>query len=292
MNRYTILSLIALLVMVAAFPYYARREATRMSQAQAGQRQQVVAAGAHIYTDHCRQCHGDAGEGVGAMPPLNNPALAEVDAKLLFRTIARAAHGSEMAAWHIDEGGVLTDYQINQLVEFIRFADWGMASQMAQAEGALEIMPTAFEIGDAYLEVEPHECVSCHQDPEIHLDTFGLHCERCHTTLAWTPAYLTRHTFFLDHGGEGDVDCQTCHTQNYYTNTCYECHDHTPEQMKVVHLAENIPEYGNCAACHPTGQSGEARRLQEEHLIGSAEFPGMSLVSSQVPEIFLNDAGK
>lgn len=292
MNRYNALSLLALLVIVIALPIYARGEAQRMALAQANQRQQTIAAGAHIYTDHCRQCHGDSGEGVGAMPPLNNPALAEVDEKLLFKTIARAAHGSEMAAWHVDEGGVLSDYQITQLVEFIRHADWELASQMAQEEGPLTLLPTAFEVGDAYLEVEPHECVSCHQDPEVHLNLFGLHCERCHTTLAWTPAYLTRHTFFLDHGGQGNVDCQTCHTENYYTHTCYECHDHTPEQMETVHLAENIPDYAHCVSCHPTGQSGEARRLQQEGLLGAIEPSLGTLVKGETRVSLPHDGGK
>lgn len=290
MNRYTLISLIALLFFVVALPHYAMQEQARMKRAQETYRQQAVAGGAKLYIKHCRLCHGDVGEGVGAMPALDNPALIEVDPVLLSRTISRAAHGSEMAAWHIDEGGMLNDYQINELVNFIRFADWELAAQIAQEAGPQELVPTAYELGDAYLEVEPHDCVACHEDPTIHRGTFGLSCERCHTTVAWTPAYLTRHTFFLDHGGQGKVDCQTCHIENYYTHTCYECHDHQPQQMEEFHLAENIIEYQVCADCHPTGQPGEAERMLDEDLIGSAVISAEhSLANGIIPAFQVSD---
>ena len=49
--------------------------------------------------------------------------------------------------------------------------------------------------------------------------------------------------------------CETCHTKTYQTHTCYGCHDHTPEQMEEVHLAENITKYENCQECRPTEAS-------------------------------------
>lgn len=290
MNRYTLLSLIALLVFIIILPLYALQEQGRMVRVEEAFRQQAVAGGADLYVDHCRLCHGDTGQGVGAMPALDNPALVEVDPDLLFRTISRAAHGSEMAAWHIDEGGMLNDYQINELVNFIRFADWDLAAQIAQEAGPLELVPTAYELGDAYLEAEPHDCIACHEDPPIHLGIFGLSCERCHTTVAWAPAYLTRHTFFLDHGGQGKVDCQTCHIENYYTHSCYECHDHQPQQMEEVHLVEDIIDYQTCADCHPTGQSGEAERLMDEGLIGTSGRPFKdSLAGGLIPAAPVSD---
>lgn len=293
MNRYTLLSLIALLFFIIALPLYAIKEQGRMQRAQETYRQQAVVGGAELYVDHCRLCHGDAGQGVGAMPAIDNPALVEVDPDLLFRTISRAAHGSEMAAWHIDEGGMLNDYQITELVNFIRFADWDMAAQLAEEVGPLELVPTGYELGEAFLEAEPHECVACHEDPPIHLGIFGLNCERCHTTVAWTPAYLTRHTFFLDHGGEGKVECQTCHIENYYTNSCYECHDHQPEEMEDVHLVENIPDYENCITCHPTGQANEAEKLMEYKLLGGVDSQlEHALVSSAIPTVLISEGRK
>jgi hypothetical protein len=70
----------------------------------------------------------------------------------------------------------------------------------------------------------------------------------------------------MDHGGEGEVSCQTCHPVKYGVYDCYACHDnHQYEEMKEVHLAEDIKECDNCAICHPTGVEGEAGRLMDEN---------------------------
>jgi hypothetical protein len=194
---------------------------------------------------------------------------------LLFRIIARASHGATMSAWHIEEGGLLNDYKIQELVTLIRYADW---SQVNDTALALEFTPPpepASEMGISYMEQEggadPHQCSSCHEEPAMHAGQFGINCARCHTTTAWAPAQLTRHNFALDHGGQGTVDCLTCHTASYAEHTCYECHDHTPEQMQQVHLAENLPDYAACIECHPTGAQGEAERLMNTSISLSQE---------------------
>lgn len=110
------------------------------------------------------------------------------------------------------------------------------------------------------------ECSACHQDPEIHVGFFGSQCQYCHTSQAWTPAKLIQHTFILDHGGQGDVSCQTCHPNSYAETTCYACHDHTPEETASQHQDLNLStdELLQCARCHPTGQSGEAKKIEAE----------------------------
>ena len=125
------------------------------------------------------------------------------------------------------------------------------------------------------------DCIACHEDPELHEGKFGLDCARCHTATAWQPAKLTRHAFQLSHGGETQLECQTCHLENFTEQTCYNCHDHEPQQMAQVHLAEGITEYENCSHCHPSGQAGEAARLLEMYgnfnAIPKAYQPGVSL---------------
>ena len=61
----------------------------------------------------------------------------------------------------------------------------------------------------------PAECAACHNEPEIHAGIFGLQCESCHSTVAWSPAQMVEHTFPLDHGEQGLVACETCHTASY-----------------------------------------------------------------------------
>lgn len=105
----------------------------------------------------------------------------------------------------------------------------------------------------------PDDCVDCHQEPEIHVGMFGVDCERCHTTTAWLPAQLSQHTFPIDHGEQGKLDCQVCHVDSYAEYTCYGCHEHKPDEIREEHLEEGIKvnEIANCIECHPTGQENE-----------------------------------
>jgi hypothetical protein len=105
----------------------------------------------------------------------------------------------------------------------------------------------------------PGECVDCHREPEIHAGLFGLDCVRCHTTTAWLPAQLSQHTFPIDHGDQGKVECQVCHVASYSDYTCYGCHEHQPDEIREEHLEEDIAmnEIDDCIACHPTGREEE-----------------------------------
>lgn len=272
MNRYDVLSLIVLVVFVISIPVYAINEPLRLQGAQENLRQQNLQQAAVNYAKLCSTCHGVAGQGLGVTPPLNNPAFKEANATDLFTTIARAGHGTGMAAWHMSEGGVLNDYQIEQLVTLIQHADWKMVGQVVLELGLGQTPVSADQLGEAFMWAEnsddPHSCISCHEEPAVHAGEFGVNCARCHNSVAWTPAVLTKHTFFLDHGGEGQLECNTCHVENYSTNSCYECHDHQPDAMQQVHaVKEKLADYDDCIACHPTGESGEAAKLMDGNLI-------------------------
>ena len=99
----------------------------------------------------------------------------------------------------------------------------------------------------------PTNCSGCHAEPEVHAGQFGLDCVRCHTAVAWLPARLTIHTFPLDHGQESEIDCQTCHLQQYDQYTCTNCHAHQPDEVREEHVEAGILEFSNCIECHPTG---------------------------------------
>ena len=102
----------------------------------------------------------------------------------------------------------------------------------------------------------PRACAACHQEPEIHAGLFGTECQNCHTTTAWAPAQLTRHTFPLDHGQQGEQSCATCHTQTYTAYTCYGCHDHNPQETQAQHAEKGITGEAllKCADCHAAGK--------------------------------------
>jgi hypothetical protein len=196
--------------------------------------------------------------------------MAEADPDVLFRIIARATHGSSMASWHLSEGGILNDYQIRGLVALIRFGDWEQVDQIANEKGFTFQGLATRNIEDISVnmlpEEDPHLCIACHEDPKVHAGQFGLDCVRCHTLDAWLPASLTRHNFRLDHGGEGEIACETCHIETYTENTCYECHDHQPDEMLKIHEAEGIYEFDLCMSCHPTGDEGEGDKIWQDFL--------------------------
>ena len=280
MKKYDIVALLALLIIIAVLPFYALREPSRMAAAQTGLREQRVEDAATLYVENCAFCHGTLGEGLGAMPALANPNLAKADPGKLFNVIAGSTHGSNMAAWHVEEGGILSTYEVEGLVTLIREADWNAVDKLASSRAVAFSEPTIATADLTQLEgmsQDPHECRACHEEPAVHADRFGLNCARCHGLEAWKPALLIRHTFLLDHGGQGKVTCQTCHTTTYSEHTCYGCHDHTPEQMETVHAELDIFEIDNCVQCHPTGQAGEANQLRA----GSTALPNDVLVNNQ-----------
>lgn len=261
MNKYDLVALVSLAVLIIAVPLYAFQENGRLEQAQQALRNQLISDAGELYATRCVSCHGLEGGGSGAVPALNSPGLATARFDYLHQRIAHAPHGSAMAIWHLDEANSLDSYEVQALITLIRYDGWEeiaptVASYNPQAPPPPRTATAALQqvvAGD-----DPHRCAACHQEPEIHNERFGLDCARCHTLDAWAPAMLTRHVFELDHGGEGEIPCQTCHTESYTMHTCYGCHDHLPSEIRRVHLDEGIDDYHDCAECHPTGREGEA----------------------------------
>lgn len=98
-------------------------------------------------------------------------------------------------------------------------------------------------------------CASCHQEPQIHADYFGLRCQMCHTANGWQPARLTIHDFPIDHGKPENSTCENCHIGAYTEYTCYTCHEHRENNNQTLHEAagiepDQIPE---CTVCHLDG---------------------------------------
>ncbi len=96
----------------------------------------------------------------------------------------------------------------------------------------------------------PSQCVACHSEPGYHAGRLGTDCAACHQTGSWFPAsYGGLHTFPLGH--EGASSCRTCHSDSLAGYSCYGCHN----QGKIAekHTDHDIPDYGNCVACHPNG---------------------------------------
>lgn len=115
-------------------------------------------------------------------------------------------------------------------------------------------------------------CAACHEQQRpgdaIHAGA-DSGCGACHLSTAWRPATFEHEQYFrFDRHHPGD--CQSCHTTpgDLATYTCYGCHEHTPEGIRVEHLEEGIWEFERCEACHRSSDEEESerawRRLRQE----------------------------
>jgi mono/diheme cytochrome c family protein len=149
MHRYLWAGFVALLLMIVALAFYSAREEDRLARAQADLRVQAVGSAAAIYVENCAVCHGATGEGIGTMPALASDGLRDSDYDELFKVIARGRYGTAMTGWHQDEGGMLTTYEVDQLVALIRYADWGEVRELAAQRG---MIPAALAVPEVSAE--------------------------------------------------------------------------------------------------------------------------------------------
>lgn len=113
---------VMLLVIVIAEPY-------QRQVALAAYHERASAQAVALYVQHCVNCHGVAGEGIDIAP-----ALADIrgkDEQQLFLVIERGRRGADMAAFSINEGGSLTEPQIESLVVLINYGSWEAVSRRA-----------------------------------------------------------------------------------------------------------------------------------------------------------------
>ncbi len=165
--------LIAVVLAIAA-----AREPDRQQQAAIDLRIESVIAGINLYAENCAVCHGAAGEGLGTTPALNNDGLRAMDAETIAKTIARGRYGTVMAAYNVDEGGVFTNAEIDQLVSVIQDANWKAVAARVDALGL-----TPPEAATVELTEETLASVRSLPDGETlanGLQIYATECAACH----------------------------------------------------------------------------------------------------------------
>ena len=131
-----------------------------------------------LYAENCAVCHGLAGEGIGATPPLDVPALREAPFDMLEKTIARGLYNTAMPAWSQSDGGPLSAYQVGELASLIQLGDW---QQVQDRVVNLGLTPqTAFAS-----EPDPQILAALADQPEgaalaQGVALYGAHCVACH----------------------------------------------------------------------------------------------------------------
>jgi mono/diheme cytochrome c family protein len=83
-----------------------------------------------LYKQNCSGCHGENGRG-GAAIPLNNPAYLAIAGTDTLRTAtAKGMHSTMMPAFAASSGGMLTDRQVDALVQGI-LHEWARPSDFS-----------------------------------------------------------------------------------------------------------------------------------------------------------------
>lgn len=141
----------ALFLIVSALGMYILNEPVRIAQAQEDVLVLQLDDAMTTYAENCSVCHGLSGEGIGATPPLNNPALLAMPYEDLYKTIERGRYQTAMPAWAIEDGGPLSDYQIDELVTLILHGDWGATSDRVINLGLAPLIPFTTEPDPALL---------------------------------------------------------------------------------------------------------------------------------------------
>ncbi len=178
MGRWIAIGFIATGLIVLTFGYSIANEEDRQAEAAARFQADDIEAATDIYAENCAVCHGAAGEGIASNPPLNSAALRSADSTTLFKTVSRGLYGTVMAAWAVDEGGVLSHHQIEQLITLIYHGDWNTVMLRVDELGMTPPEPITIELDEATLteiqqlpdgiaiangvQVYNQECVACH----------------------------------------------------------------------------------------------------------------------------------
>ena len=169
---------LATALMVTGVAVYALNEPARLQEAQARQLESDLDGAMSLYAQNCAVCHGAAGEGIGATPALDNPALQDINDEALSKIISRGLYGSAMPAWSLEDGGPLSDYQISQLVNLIHYGDWAATQNRVVNLGLAPLIPFVSEADPLIMEnlaalpkgsalatgvlLYAENCVACH----------------------------------------------------------------------------------------------------------------------------------
>lgn len=115
---------------------------------------------AALYADNCAGCHGANGRGGAAIALANPVYLAIVDGGSMRATIAAGVRGTAMPAFAQRAGGMLTEKQIDALVDGIR-SRWSRPAALA---GANPPSYAATSAGDIHRGAAAYQtfCQSCH----------------------------------------------------------------------------------------------------------------------------------
>lgn len=169
------LSVLAILVII---PLYSRMEPTQQESLLEEIRDEAIVSASDHYAENCAVCHGAAGEGIAANPPLNIEGVRSMSEEDLYDVIGLGRYNTQMAAWLLDKGGIFTSTQVQDMVTLIQYADWAYVEARvadlgltppeviemeipAEMTAALNALPDG-ELLSSGLNIYAENCAACH----------------------------------------------------------------------------------------------------------------------------------
>ncbi len=170
------IALMGTFMIAAAFGIAVVREPARQAEASAAITSAMIAEGTDLYAENCVACHGESGEGIAAYPPLTT--TVSMDTQTIYNTIERGRYNTGMAAFGVNEGGILTNMQIQSVVTLLQADTWDtvavrvaelgltppqivVAEISADTMAAVEMLPDGAALS-AGLTVYAENCAACH----------------------------------------------------------------------------------------------------------------------------------
>jgi mono/diheme cytochrome c family protein len=120
LDRYLVVGLVFMVVLIAGFVVYRVREPSLRRDAKSAQLTSYQAIGAQLFNTNCSACHGKGAVG-GTAPVLNSQQfLKSTSDDQISNLIGGGVPGTEMPAWSLQFSGPLTDEQIRQITTYLR----------------------------------------------------------------------------------------------------------------------------------------------------------------------------
>ena len=171
-------SLLSLVIILFIIPVYAMLEPNIQEDKKDEFHTSAVITATNIYAENCVVCHGTFGEGISTNPALNTDAIRSMPEDELIKVISRGRYETQMGAWSVEEGGILSSAQIKDLVTLVQYANWEYVEQRVAELGltppeliefdvsedmlaAISSLPNGESLGQG-LVVYAENCAACH----------------------------------------------------------------------------------------------------------------------------------
>lgn len=146
-----LIGLLALGAILLALGFALWHEDARQTDAATRLQNEAVDRAMVNYAINCAACHGASGEGIGSIPALASDALRAAEDDTLFNVISRGRYNTNMAAWAVEEGGILYHHEVSDLVTLLRYGDWTEVYAYVDAAGLVPPQVVAADVSSDVL---------------------------------------------------------------------------------------------------------------------------------------------